>query len=56
MDERVGELRINGVEIEDTYAEAFKMRAARVIVTAETSAWARTAGAVATGYATSVIG
>jgi formylmethanofuran--tetrahydromethanopterin N-formyltransferase len=47
---------IDGVEIEDTFAEAFKMRAARVILTAETPAWARTAGTVATGYATSVIG
>src|SRR5262245_20063358 len=49
-------LRINGVEIEDTFAEAFKMRAARAIVTAETAGWAHTAGALATGYATSVIG
>src|SRR5262249_4452447 len=32
------------------------MTAARVIVTAETSAWAQTAGQVATGYASSVIG
>ena len=47
---------INGVEIEDTYAEAFKMRAARVVVTAETGAWAHTAARVTTGYATSVIG
>jgi formylmethanofuran--tetrahydromethanopterin N-formyltransferase len=52
----VAALSINGVEIEDTFAEAFKMRAARVILTAETAAWARTAAAVATGYATSVIG
>lgn len=52
----MSELRINGVEIEDTFAEAFDMRAARVIVTAETPAWAHTAGLVATGYATSVIG
>lgn len=52
----MAELRINGVEIEDTFAEAFKMRAARVIITAETAPWARTAAAVATGYATSVIG
>jgi formylmethanofuran--tetrahydromethanopterin N-formyltransferase len=52
----VAELRIEGVEIENTFAEAFKMRAARVIVTAATAAWARTAGAVTTGYATSVIG
>ena len=49
-------LRVNGVVIEDTFAEAFKMRAARAIVTAETSAWARTAAALAAGYATSVIG
>jgi formylmethanofuran--tetrahydromethanopterin N-formyltransferase len=49
-------LVLNGVEIEDTFAEAFKMRAARVIVTAETRGWARTAATVATGYATSVIG
>lgn len=49
-------LSVNGVEIEDTYAEAFKMRAARVIVTAETAAWAHTGARVATGYATSVIG
>jgi len=32
------------------------MTAARLIVTAETAAWARTAGQVATGYASSVIG
>ena len=52
----MGALVLNGVEIEDTFAEAFKMRAARVIVTAETRGWARTAATVATGYATSVIG
>jgi formylmethanofuran--tetrahydromethanopterin N-formyltransferase len=49
-------LELHGVEIEDTFAEAFTMRAARAIVTAETPAWARTAALVATGYATSVIG
>ena len=32
-----------GVRIVDTFAEAFDMRAARVIVTAKTPAWARTA-------------
>src|SRR5262249_54877640 len=42
--------------IEDTFAEAFPMTAARVIVTAETAAWAETAGRVTTGYAASVIG
>src|SRR5688572_29728708 len=47
---------LDGVEIEDTFAEAFPMTAARVIVTAESAAWARTAGLSATGYAASVIG
>jgi formylmethanofuran--tetrahydromethanopterin N-formyltransferase len=46
----------NGVEIEDTFAEAFPMTAARLIVTAETVEWALTAGREATGYAASVIG
>ena len=49
-------LSLNDVEIEDTFAEAFPMTAARLIVTAETAAWARTAGQTATGYAASVIG
>jgi formylmethanofuran--tetrahydromethanopterin N-formyltransferase len=52
----VDPLRINGVEIEDTFAEAFTMRVARAVITAETSGWARTAAQVVTGYATSVIG
>jgi formylmethanofuran--tetrahydromethanopterin N-formyltransferase len=49
-------LAINGTAIEDTFAEAFPMTAARLIVTAETPAWAQTAGQLATGYAASVIG
>jgi formylmethanofuran--tetrahydromethanopterin N-formyltransferase len=49
-------LTINGVAIEATFAEAFPMTAARLIVTAATPEWARTAGTVATGYAASVIG
>ncbi len=49
-------MRINGVEIVDTFAEAFPMTAARAIVTAETREWAVTAGTAATGYAASVIG
>jgi len=48
-------LTINAVPIADTFAEAFGMTAARVIVTAATIEWARTAGQTATGYATSVI-
>jgi formylmethanofuran--tetrahydromethanopterin N-formyltransferase len=49
-------LTVNGVEIADTFAEAFPMTAARVVVTADTPGWARTAGQEATGYAASVIG
>jgi formylmethanofuran--tetrahydromethanopterin N-formyltransferase len=49
-------LTINGTPIDDTFAEAFPMTAGRVVVTAETPAWARTAGQMATGYAASVIG
>jgi len=47
---------IDGTEIEDTFAEAFPMSAARLIVTAVSSDWALTAGRMATGYAASVIG
>jgi formylmethanofuran--tetrahydromethanopterin N-formyltransferase len=49
-------LTIDNVPIEDTFAEAFPMTAARLLVTAETPAWALTAGRTATGYAASVIG
>jgi formylmethanofuran--tetrahydromethanopterin N-formyltransferase len=49
-------LTINNVPLEDTFAEAFPMTGARLLVTAETLAWARTAGQTATGYAASVIG
>jgi formylmethanofuran--tetrahydromethanopterin N-formyltransferase len=48
-------LRIGAVEIADTFAEAFPMTAARLIITADTRGWAETAARVATGYATSVI-
>jgi formylmethanofuran--tetrahydromethanopterin N-formyltransferase len=49
-------LTINNVPIEDTFAEAFPMTAARLIITAETPAWAWTAAVTVTGYAASVIG
>jgi formylmethanofuran--tetrahydromethanopterin N-formyltransferase len=49
-------MHLNGVEIEDTYAEGFQMWAARLIVTAVDRHWALTAGQVTTGFATSVIG
>jgi formylmethanofuran--tetrahydromethanopterin N-formyltransferase len=47
---------INGVEIEDTFAEAFEMWAARLVVTAVNRHWALTAAQVSTGFATSIIG
>ncbi len=40
----------------DTFAEAFPMTAARLILTADTPRWAAVAARVLTGYATSVIG
>ena len=46
----------HGVSIEDTFAEAFGMRATRVLITAINSRWARHAGETMTGFATSVIG
>jgi formylmethanofuran--tetrahydromethanopterin N-formyltransferase len=45
-----------GVRIVDTFAEAFGMRAARIVITAQSPAWARTAAQSLTGFATSVIG
>ena len=46
---------INDVEIADTFAEAFKMRGARLIITTVNQRWALTVAQVATGFATSVI-
>lgn len=47
---------INGVQIDDTYAEAFNMRGTRVIITAQNLKWAYNAANAMTGFATSVIG
>jgi formylmethanofuran--tetrahydromethanopterin N-formyltransferase len=46
---------VNGVLIEDTFAEAFPMRAARIVVTATNLRWAHAAARELTGFATSVI-
>ncbi|HXZ97077.1 MAG TPA: formylmethanofuran--tetrahydromethanopterin N-formyltransferase [Burkholderiales bacterium] len=46
---------INGVTIDDTFAEAFGMKATRVIITAHNLKWAYHAATAATGFATSVI-
>ena len=49
-------MRINGVEIEDTFAEAFKMYGSRFIISAVNQKWATEAASRVTGFATSVIG
>ena len=49
-------MQINGIQIDDTFAEAFNMRATRVIITAFNYKWAYHAANAMTGFATSVIG
>ncbi len=49
-------MKLHGAEIVDTFAEAFGMWGARVVITAATPAWALQAGRSMTGFATSVIG
>lgn len=46
---------LDGVDIEDTFAEAFGMTATRLLITADTAEWALTAATSLTGFATSVI-
>lgn len=48
-------LCIDGIEIQDSFAEAFPMTATRVIITAADDYWARQAAESMTGFATSVI-
>jgi formylmethanofuran--tetrahydromethanopterin N-formyltransferase len=48
-------MRANGVEIDDTFAEAFPMKATRLVITAHDAQWAMHAAVSATGFATSVI-
>jgi formylmethanofuran--tetrahydromethanopterin N-formyltransferase len=52
----VPRLIVNGVRIDDTFAEAFGMRATAVIITADSRRWARQAATTMTGFGTSVIG
>jgi formylmethanofuran--tetrahydromethanopterin N-formyltransferase len=49
-------MRHHDAEVVDTFAEAFGMWGARIVVTAETPGWAMNAGRSLTGFATSVIG
>jgi len=46
---------LNGVVIDDSFAEAFPMKGTRLIITAHNLEWARHAAVTATGFATSVI-
>jgi formylmethanofuran--tetrahydromethanopterin N-formyltransferase len=46
---------LNGVTIDDSFAEAFPMKATRIVITAHNLVWARHAAVAATGFATSVI-
>lgn len=52
---QTAELNLNGTPIADTFAEAFPMVGARLIVTAMNERWAQTAAAEFCGFATSVI-
>ncbi|MCD4807979.1 MAG: formylmethanofuran--tetrahydromethanopterin N-formyltransferase [Methanococcoides sp.] len=49
-------MELNGVEIEDTFAEAFPIKISRILITAATKRWATVAAQEATGFGTSVIG
>jgi formylmethanofuran--tetrahydromethanopterin N-formyltransferase len=49
-------MKINGIEIDDTFAEAFGMAGTGVIITADTMKWARIAAVTMSGFGTSVIG
>ena len=48
-------MKLNNIEIEDTFAEAFPIKIARVLITAVDKYWAEVAAKEATGFGTSVI-
>ena len=48
-------MELNGVEIEDTFAEAFGAFFTRILITAKNEKWAKIAALVSTGYGTSTI-
>src|SRR5215468_2881906 len=49
-------LTVKGIRIDDTFAEAFDMRATAIVITADSARWARQAAETMTGFGTSVIG
>ena len=48
--------RLGGAHVTDSFAEAFPMRGARIVITGATLQWALQAATTMTGFATSVIG
>lgn len=48
-------MMLDGVAIDDTFAEAFGMTGTRLVITADSAAWARHAAESMTGFATSII-
>ena len=48
-------MKLNGVVIDKTFAEAFPMKATRILITAANETWAHHAANAMTGFATSVI-
>jgi formylmethanofuran--tetrahydromethanopterin N-formyltransferase len=49
-------MKINGIAVDDTFAEAFGMSGTGVIITADSMKWARQAAVTMSGFGTSVIG
>jgi len=52
----MSQLTVNGIRVDDTFAEAFGMRATALTITAHSARWAHQAAVTMTGFATSVIG
>lgn len=48
-------MKVNGIRIDDSFAEAFPMRGTAIIITAPSGRWAEQAAVTMTGFATSVI-
>jgi len=49
-------MTVKGIRVDDTFAEAFGMRATALVITADSVGWARQAALTMTGFGTSVIG
>ena len=52
----MSDLTLNGIHVEDTFAEAFDVAGTAIVVTNDTAKWAMIAATTMTGFATSVIG